>query len=155
MQEPIDYLAVVELQRALQGICQADGYYYDVRGTAVKQNPNHGTDVLAEPDRPQPVIALEVHPERRDYSSSMVTVHLPIDVHWICDSNPERDVDMLRTFFRGAADIERAVKRAEIAGASEIRVISCENNRTEDGSQVWAVVRVEIWINRTYGEPSQ
>lgn len=161
MQEPIDYLAIVNLQQALQEISQANGYYYDVRGTAVKLDPNHDTESLMALDGPRPFIVLEVKPERREYGGGgvrgVVTIFRPVTVHWVSDSDSQRDRDILQTFFRGCADVEKAVAADPTRGgyASDTRIVTCTNDRGEDGSQVWAMVDLEIWTYRHYGEPSQ
>jgi hypothetical protein len=158
--EPTDYLAIVNLQEALQGITVGAGYFYDVRGTAVKLDPNHDVTTLVEPDGPKPFIAIEVKPERREYeaggqANSVVHITRPITVHWVRDTDPTRDADILLTFFRGVADVEKAVAADPHRGghASETRVLTCALNSTEDGARVWAMVDLELWTIRTYGEP--
>jgi hypothetical protein len=155
--EPTEYLAIANLQEALQGISVGAGYFYDVRGTAVKLDPNQDVATLVEPDGPQPFIAIEVKPERREYEAGASVVHItrPITVHWVRESDPTHDEDLLRTFFRGIADVEKAVADDPSRGgyASETRVVTCTLSRDEDGSQVWAMVDLELWTIRTYGEP--
>ncbi len=157
MPEPSDYLAIVNLQEAMQAINVGAGYFYDVRGTAVKLDPNHDVAALAGVDGPRPFVVLEVQPETWDYMPAMrVKVTMPVTVHWISESDPARDENVLQTFFRGCADVERAITRDLTRGgrATDTRIVKRTNNRDADGSEVWAMVDLVIASIRTFGEPT-
>jgi hypothetical protein len=157
MPEPLDYRALVGLQQALQGISVAAGYFYDVRGTAVKLDPNHDVPELAAPDGPRPFVVLEIQPEEWEYAGAMaVKVRIPVAVHWISESNPERDHDVLQVFLRGCSDVERAIGKDVTLGnlVRDTKITRRTFERAVDGSEVWAVVQTVMVINRVFGEPA-
>lgn len=158
MPAPIDFLILANLQQALQTIAVGDGYHFDVRGTAVKMDPNQNVEELVELDDPmRPFIAIEVLPLVFEYQpAKRVKVRRPVKVHWVKESRPERDEDLLETFARGCADVEKAIAVDITRGghAIDTRITGATLNRDEDGSEVWVEIDAEVQLIRTYGEPN-
>ncbi len=157
MPEPIEYLILTNLRDALAGIRSDNGFHYDVRGTAVKLDPNQGVEELVANDGARPFILLEVLPERREYMPSLrMKVTRPVTIHWVSESVPDRDADRMQVFFRGIADVERAIVADIQRGgwALDTRIRTCTFDHALDGSQVWAAVEVDIIEqSRVYGSP--
>lgn len=156
MHEPRDYLAMVALQAALQAISVGGGYYYDVRGTFVKLDPDHGVEELIEATAARPLIFLELQPEQWEYTGAQsLKVRQPVLIHWISESRPDRDADPLQTFLRGCADVERAITRDLTLGGTvrDIKITGRLFNR-DLGSEVWAIVNTVMVIHRVFGEPT-
>jgi hypothetical protein len=155
---PIDFLILTNLQQALQGISLGEGYHFDVRGTAVKMDPNQNVEELVELDDPmRPFIAIEVLPLVFEYQPARrVKVRRPLKVHWVKDSQAERDEDLLETFAKGCADVEKAIAVDITRGgyAIDTRISRATLNRDEDGSEVWVEIDAEVLLIRTYGEPN-
>lgn len=157
MAEPIEFQIVQDVQAALRGISVGEGYHYDVRGTAVKLNPDHDVEALVADDAPRPFVVIEVTPEAFAYQPSQrVRLDMPVRVHWFNESQPEVDEDMVRMFFRGCADIEQAVAVDLTRGgrAIDTRIVRRTNSRDVEGAAVWAMVDLNIALIRTYGEPN-
>lgn len=155
--EPIEYQVLTNLQAALQGIRIGNGYHYDVRGTAVKLDPNQDVEsLIGGADAPRPFVLLEVLPERREYRPSLqIKITRPVTIHWVSESDPTRDSDRLQVFMRGCADVERAIVQDITRGglAGDTRIEKTAFDAAVDGSQVWAQIDIEILMHRTYGQP--
>lgn len=154
--EPSSYLAVVNLQAALKAIAVAGGYHHDVVDTAVKLDPDTDVEALLTPGGPRPFVVLVVAPEAREYSNAnRVGLAQPVTIHWVSESEPTDDTSRMLTFFRGCADVERAIAQDIGRGghAIDTKVITCTYNTASGGSQVWAAIDVVIHSRRVYGEP--
>lgn len=156
MPEPIEYQIVTNLQDALQSIRVANGYHFDVAATAVKLDPNQGVEDVIAPDGPRPFIVLEVTPESWQYfPAGQVRIAFPVTVHWVSESTPTDDASRLQTYLRGCADVERAIAVDPTRGnrAADTRIVKRTFETAVDGSQVWAMVEIEMAVHRTYGAP--
>jgi len=154
--EPIDYLVIRNLQTALLLMTVATGYHFDVAALAVKLDPNQDVEAIIAPEGPRPFLILEVTPETWEYvPASQVVLSLPVRIHWIADSDPTVDESFVETFFRGCADIERAIAPDHTRGghATDTRIVTRAYDTLFGGAQVWAKVDLLIRIDRTYGQP--
>ena len=158
MAEPIEWLVLQDLQTALRAIAISDGYHFDVQALAVKLDPDQKVEDLIAPGGPRPFLILQPQPDTWDYRERPAQAHiiLPITVHWISDTVQTDDDSRLRTFLRGCADIEQAIARDITRGglAVDTRIVKRELDLAVGGSQVWAMVDVEIALRRTYGAPN-
>src|SRR6266542_3463204 len=110
--EPIEYQIVLDVQAALKNIAVANGYYFDVAALEVKLDPNHDVESLIKPDGPRPFLIVEVRPDEQwEYTSkpNIATFPLPLTIHWVSDTVPTVDESRLQTYFRGCADVEKAI----------------------------------------------
>lgn len=157
MPEPIAYQIVLTLQQALQAIAVASGYHFDVAATAVKLDPNQDIESLIAPDGPRPFILLELPPQPPPeyHPAGQIRQVLPVTVHWVSDAIPTDDTSRMLTFFRGLADVERAVAVDPTRGglAVDTRIGQQSFDTAVDGAQVWAQIEIEISLHRTYGAP--
>jgi hypothetical protein len=156
MGEPLDYLILRNLQTALAAMSQANGYHYTVAGSAVKLDPNHNVDAFIAPDGPRPFVILEVKPEAREYQPSrQIVLVQPVTIHWVGESYPHIDESRMQTFFRGCADVERAIGADPTRGglAVDTRILKRTADDSTEGAQVWAVIETEIRSYRTDGQP--
>ena len=156
--DPIEYRILTHLRDTLAAITIGAGYHYDVLGTAVKLDPNQDVEMLIAPDGPRPFIVLEVKPEAWAYPESFGGLRLvvPVTVHHVNASRPEKDESRLQTYLRGCADVEQAIAVDPSRGG--LAVDTTITRRTfegaTDGSQVWALVDVTIVVRRQYGQPN-
>lgn len=153
---PTEYQIVKNLQAALQAIAMDAGYHFDVNRIAVKLDPNHDVETLAAPDGPRPFLVLEVKPDGWQYSpANRIDLSLPFTIHWLSDYVPEDDNSRLSTFFRGCADVERAIAVDITRGglARDTRIVTRRYDTTIDGTQVWAEIDVNVLTRRIYGQP--
>lgn len=156
MPEPIEYRAILALRDALKGMTVAAGYFYTVETAMVKLDPNQDVEAVIPPDALRPLVLLQVFPERWTYEhAEQLALTLPATIHWIHDSDPLVDTDRLQTFFRGCADVEKAVAANIELGAlaRDVRIVE-RTMRDLDGSEVWAMLRADIAIHREYGRPN-
>ena len=156
MPEPIEYRIVRNLQEALKTITEAGGYHYTVEGTAVKLDPNHEVDALIASGGPRPFVLLAIGDERWDFFPGLqIRLIIPVAIYWVGDFDPSLDESMLQTYFRGCADVERAIAIDVSRGglAVDTRIVKRTLDRSIDGTQVWALVDTEVWITRAYGQP--
>ena len=156
MLEPIEFLIVQDLQSALRQIATSRGYHYDVASMAVKLDPNHNVEQLIAPDGPRPYVILEVGREAWQYHPAMeLRLTLPMTVHWVSDSTPTDYDSRMQTFFRGCADVERAITQDLSRGgrATDTRIVGRTFDTAVEGAQVWAMVDLSISLLRTYGQP--
>lgn len=161
--EPNEFRIVEDLHAALKGIKKADGYHYDVAGAAVKLDPNHESEKLipgADPPfgPPRPFILLDIsQPDVFEFleRAGRARITRPFVIAWVNDSDPTDDASLLRTFFRGLADVEQAIAKDHTRGglASETRVLS-RQMREPNGGEVWALVSGDIVTHREYGAPN-
>lgn len=158
MPEPIEFRILQNLQTALLAISVAGGYHYSVAAGAVKLDPNHDVETLTPPSGPRPFIIVQLQPEAWEYRERPSQVHLvvPAIIHWFHDSDPTDDNSRLQTFLRGCADVEQAIAidLTRGGGAVDTRIVGRAIDPAIDGSQVWAMVAVEIALRRTYGVPN-
>lgn len=157
MPEPNEYLALRNLQAALQGISVAGGYYYDVAEVAVKLDPNSRIEDFVPPEGARPFILIDVQPDAfTDFSSrpTRCKITMPVHLYWINESESTVDESFLLTYFRGCADVEKAIVPNPQRGgyAFETRIVS--RMYVAKGSQVWARVEANLIFGRTYGQPS-
>lgn len=157
MSEPIEYLILTNLQEALQAIAVGAGYYHDVRGSAVKLDPNQDIEaLLVEENGSRPFVVIEVRPGTWEYMPAMqLKLTLPWAIHWISETRSDVDADRMQTFMRGVADIEKAVAADITRGGRcrDTRITKAEFDHAFEGSQVWATVEIEMTLFRTYGAP--
>jgi hypothetical protein len=154
--EPNEFRIVQNLQQALQGIAIAGGYHFDVLSTAVKLDPNCNVESLIAPGGPRPFIVIEVKPDGFTYSpAKRTTVALPLTIHWVSDSTPTDDTSRLQTFYRGLADVERAIVADVSRGgfAIDTEITKRTYSTAVDRSQVWSMTDVEVKTRRVYGQP--
>lgn len=152
--EPIEYRIVLDVQATLQAIRQADGYHYDVAATAVKLDPDQNAETLVAPGGARPFVLIEVHPETWvHHPASQVVLQMPIRLYWVYDTDPAADESLARTFFRGCADLERAIAlRPDRGGyARDTRIVN--RDYRQRGPQVWVMVDLSIQVDRTFGVP--
>jgi hypothetical protein len=155
MPEPIEYQVVRNLQAALAGIRVSDGYHFTVGATAVKLDPNVDVERLIAPDGPRPFVLIEITEDAWQYEpAEQVRLGFPITIHWVSESDPAFDESFDQTYFRGCADIERAIAKDPGRGglASDTRITG-RSYDTLGTSQVWAIVKTRITLRRTYGQP--
>lgn len=159
MPEPIEYRAIVALQALLQGI-GGSGYFYPIVDTVVKLDPNHGVDELVAANAPRPFVLMQVWPEQWRYDPhGQLVLALPVTLHHVNDSDPTRDTDRLLTYWRGCADVEKAITQGghnvDLGGlAREMRIVERTLSPDTIGSVVWAQIKTEITIDREYGKPN-
>lgn len=154
--EPTEYRIILDVQTALRAIAVANGYHFDLAALAVKLDPDQAVESLLVPDGPRPFILIEVHPDSWSYSpANRVTQVLSLTIHWVSESDGAQDESRLITFFRGCADVERAI--AKDVGrsflATDTRITKRTYNTAGGGTQVWAAIDVEITTRRVYGQP--
>ena len=157
MPEPIEYLIVRDVQTALLAATVAGGYHYGIAATAVKLDPNHKAEELVAPAGPRPYVLIEVLPDEWQYApSNDATLATKLNVHWVHDTDPTADEDLLHRFYKGCADVERALTQDISRGgrAVDTRITSRACGRETDSAQVWATVAVEIHQVRTCGAPN-
>lgn len=157
MSEPVDLLSIQDLQTALQGIRENDGYFYGVAASAVKLDPNQAVDELVVPGGARPFVLIEVRNDTMTFVEKPDGIkHLfELTIHWVSESEPTDDTDRMRVFFRGCADVEKAitVDRSRGGLAFDTLIRRRQLDTGVDGSQVWARVDVDLDIRRTYGVP--
>jgi len=161
--EPREFLVVDDMATALRAIKKSAGYHHDVEGVAVKLDPNHKVEELvpgADPPigPPRPFIVLDLsEPDEFDYATTKghVLVVRPFRIVWVNDTDPEDDASLLKTYFRGIADIEQAITQDVSRGqrAIDTRILNREM-REPEGQMVWASVVGQIRIDRPYGQPN-
>lgn len=155
MNEPLEFRIVQNLQAALRSITVANGYHYDINSLAVKLDANHDVETLIT-DQTRPFLILELRPDRYEYyPAEQMRLLMPFVVHAVNDTDPKVDNDMLRTYLRLCADVEKAIAIDESRAtlATDTRIFEREMHEL-DGQQVWAMVKGEIREHRTYGAPN-
>lgn len=154
MADPIELQIVQSLQQAMQSVTVGDGYHYDVRGTAVKLNPDHDVEPLVEEGAPRPFVTLEVTPEAWVYQpANRVKLEMPVRVHWFDETDLDGDV-LLQMAYRAYSDIERAVTRDLRRGERAVDTRITQRAAVMQGSSVWVAVDLLVTVIRTFGEAS-
>jgi hypothetical protein len=156
MPEPTEYQLLANLRDALQQITVAHGYHFDVASAAVKLDPNCNVESLIAPGGARPFIVLEVKPDSWQFSpANRAEIVLPVTIHWVSDSTPTDDTSRMLTFFRGCADVERAIAVDVGRGgfAKDTQIVQRSYETALDGAQVWAKVDVNLPLRRVYGQP--
>lgn len=161
MPEPREYRVVLALRDALAAIAVTSGHFYTVASTAIRLDPNSDVEALVAPEGPRPFVLLQVFPERWRYDPhGQLELVLPATIHWIHEADPAIATDRLRVYWRGCADVERAITadgwNVELSGlAREIRIVERTlRDELGDGAIVWAALRTEVTIDREYGKPN-
>ncbi len=154
--EPIAFRVVKNLQTALAAMSIAGDYFYDIAGIAVKLDPDVAVEALVPPGGARPFVVLDVQPDTFEIAGTKpnrATVRMPIDVHWVNDSDPTDDDSWMKTYFRGCRDVERAIAVDISRGglAFDTRVIGC--SATRRGAEVKALVPMLVTVTRVYGQP--
>jgi hypothetical protein len=154
--EPIDFRIIQNLQTALRGISTVAGYHYDIVSVAVKLDPNQDTEALVAGLGERPFVVVEVFPDTFAYQAARrVRVTTPITIHWVHDSDPTNDDSWLQVFSRGCADVEQAIAQDIRRGAlAQDTLVLSREFQTFGGSQVWAMVKTQVRVERIYGAPN-
>lgn len=157
MPEPNEYLIAKHLQTALSGIALAGGYYYDVAAMAVKMDPDVQPESLVGPDGPRPFVLLDVQPDTFEIAGTKpnrATVRQPFTVYWVHDADPTVDDSFMQLYFRGCADVERAITADISRGgrAFDTRIVG-RTARRPRGFEVWAQITALVTVTRVYGQP--
>lgn len=154
--EAVGFSVIKNLQEALQAISVAGGYHYDVEAVAVKLDPNQDVEALIGDDAKRPFLVIEVHPSVFTYQAARrVSVETPVTIHAVHDSEATDDDSWLQTFMRLCADVEKAIAiDIRRGGLATIHVVEGCEFQTFGGSQVWAMVKTRIRLERVYGTPS-
>lgn len=158
MSSPIEYAIVRDLQAALQAATVAGGYYYTIAATAVKLDPNHDAEDMVKPSGPRPFVLIEVLPDEWDYSKQNEAILVQkLALHWTHDSDPTVDEDMLLVYFRGCADVEKAITQDITRGgrAVDTKITARTPVIAAEGGKAWATLNVDIRTHREYGVPSE
>ncbi len=156
MPEAIGFSVITNLQTALQAIAVADGYHYDVEDVAVKLDPDQDVDALVGEDAKRPFLVIVVDPSVFTYQAARrVKVVMPVTIYAVHDSDPTDDDSWLQTFMRLCADVEKAIAVDIRRGgpATDHTVLGCDFD-FRGGSQVWAMVKTQIRIERVFGAPN-
>lgn len=156
MDEPIELRIVQNLQTALRDISVANGYHHDFLALAVKLDPNQDVESLIGDEGLRPFMILSLSPDAYDYfPAKQIRLLMPFVIHAVNNSDPKEDDSKLTTYLRLCADVEKAIvvdiTRGELA--TDTRIFEREMHEF-DGQQVWAMVKGEIRVHRTYGEPN-
>lgn len=154
---PIEFAIILNLQTALQAIDKADGYHHTLNSASVKLDPNGAIEQLRQSSGVRPYVLVEFSEDAFDLGEKPdgLRLELPLSVHWIHESDSADDASMLRKFFEGCADVEKAimVDRDRGGRASDTRMTTRRFNF--EGSEVWAEIGVVIPLRRQYGEPNE
>ena len=168
MTEPLDYRAFANLKAALQAIAQGAGFFYSVDDTAVKLDFDNGVEEMLAPDGPRPCVLIELRQERWEYHGAGEVLHtLPATLHWLHTPAPvsdavlgepavPQDEDRMRMFYRGCADVEKAITADTSRGGlvPDTRITDRRWNPLNGNQEVWAEIDIEMSVYRTYGVPA-
>lgn len=156
MADPIDFRIVQHLQTALRGIATGSGYHYTVASAAVKLDPNKDVEALLGASKLRPFIVLELGVDSYEYQPAQrVKVTTPVTIHLVNDSDPTDDSAWMLMWSRLCADGEQAITQDITRGglAVDTRVLS-RDFETFGGQQVWAMLKTQVTVLRTYGLPN-
>lgn len=144
------------LQAALQGISVAGGYHYDLAALTVKLDPNQDVEALLEDETKRPYIVLELAPASFEFRPALRTrLTLPVTIHAVHDADATDDDSWLKTFLSLCADIEQAMAVDITRGGLAIDTrAQTRAFQTFGGRQVWAMVNVQMLVERVYGQPN-
>lgn len=155
MPEPHEFQVVQSLQDALQTITVGGGYHYTVNPAAVLLDLDPGVEALTAPGGFRPFIVLELGEERWELVEKPFGLLLvvPWTIYWVHDMDPTNEASFLQTYYRGCADVERAIAADVNRGglATETRIVQRTPSRI--GAQVWATIDGDCRVYRTYGQP--
>ncbi len=154
---PIEFAVILNLQAALQDIDRVNGYYRTVAATSVKLDPNDAVEQMRASSGQRPYVLIEFAEDALDYAErpSGLQLVLPLTVHWIAESDATDDASLLRTFFEGCADVEKAITADLSRGGRASDTRMTVRRLTFEGSEVWAEIGVVVRLRRTYGEPNE
>ena len=157
---PIAYAIAKNVQSALRAMSTGAGYFYGVGSDAVKLDPDVNVEDMTAPNGPRPCVLVETGAMDHDFQRSRsgeVEATLPLTIHWFHDADRTSDDALLETFFRGCADVERALTQDITRGgrATDTRVTSCDLVPIGNSGICWAAIKVEIKSWRTYGAPTE
>lgn len=156
-QAPREYLILTNLRDALAAIRVGDGFYYDVRGTGVKLDPNQDVESLVAAGGPRPFALIELTDDAWSYVEKPARARIDVRavIHWVHDSDPTRDADRIQTYLQGCADVERAIVADLSRGALAIdtRIVGRSMQQLTDGAEVWASIEIVMPTIRTFGDP--
>lgn len=158
--EPREYLIVRNVQSALLAMTLAGGYHYSVQAAAVKLNPDVDVETLVGETAVRPFVLLEVLPDAwviGGTSKNRAEIKMPVRIHWVNEFTEETDEARQLMYFRGIADVERAIvldiTRGNLAFDTRIVSRALHKDPEGDGAQVWAMVDTIITVMREYGQP--
>jgi hypothetical protein len=155
--EPEEYQMLLNLQAALLAMTVASGYYFDMPPGGVKLDANAEVEKLIGENQLRPFIVLDVLPETRTYSpAKRVELVTPVNVYWVHDPADPDDATRLQTYFRGRADVERAIAQDVSRGGLAIDttiIDTAQSHGIADSSVVVAVIQVQLRRRRVYGSP--
>lgn len=173
MTEPLEFQIMVALADRFRQMAVADGYYYGVDDDAVMLDPDNGVDALVQAGeslrKVRPFVIIEpLDGETWNYEpSNQLKFVMPIAVHWVHSAVPLEDavtgvpralsdLDRLRIYWRGCADIEKAINRSNdisLGGlAIDTRIVDRKWNQQVDGQDVWAQLTVHVTSRREFGK---
>ena len=156
MSDPIEYAIVRNVQAAIGAATVAGGYHYAIAATAVKLDPNHEAEEMVAPDGPRPFVLIEVLRDAWQYNpANEAIITTSLLVHWTHDTDPTVDTSLLKTYFNGCADVERAITQDISRGglAVDTRITGRTHVITDAAGKTWATLDVEIRHYRNYGAP--
>jgi len=155
--EPTELQILLNLQAALQAIAVASGYFHDVTPSAVKLDPDFNVEAFTNANGIRPLVYLQPQPEEWRYVGmpSVLELRWPLKVHWIQSTAADTDQARAEAFYRGCADVERALTQDCTRGglAIEHRILTRNFNLANDGSTVWAEIETLVVVRRKYGQP--
>lgn len=155
--DPIEFRIIQNLQAALQAIRSEDGFHYDVQAAAVRLDPNVDIESLIGDAAQRPFVLIDAHPESWNYQpAQQLVMVMPFTVHWISEATETTDEARLQTYFRGCADVEKAIATDITRGglAFDTLITKRTLDRVVDGREVWAMVDGTIRVYREYGKPN-
>lgn len=174
MTEPLEFQIMLALQARFQQIRVADGYFYGVDDVAVLLDPDNSVEALrATVDgspRVRPFVAIEpLDGEEWNYEpANQLRFVLPMLVNWVHTAVPASDavtgVPMpppdaarLQVYWRGCADIEKALNRSNDPGlgglATDVRIVDRKwIADREVGQDVWAQLTLHVHTRREFGK---
>lgn len=156
MQVPAEYQVLTNLRDAIAAIRVGDGYYYDVRGTGVKLDPNSDVESLVAAGGPRPFVLIELTSDQWQHMPAMRSrIEVAATIHWVHDSDPTRDADRIQTYLQGCSDIEKVIIADLQRGGLVIdtRIVRRTFDTAVDGSMVWASIEIVMPTIRTFGDP--
>ena len=157
MPEPVELQILLNAQAALQAITTAAGYYLTVTPDAVKLDPDFAVESFIRASGVRPLIYLQPKPEEWRYVGmpQVLDLRWPLTVHWIQSTDASSDTARAEAFFRGCADVERALTQDVSRGglAVDHRIVTRTFNLAEDGTEVWAEIETLVIVRRRYGQP--
>ena len=154
--QPLELRIAQNLQTALRSISIANGYHHDFAALAVKLDPNQDVESLIGAEALRPFLILALSPDVYDYfPAKQIRVLMPFVIHAVNNTDPKEDDSKMANYLRLCADVETAVAVDITRGnlVTDTRIFEREMHEF-DGQQVWAMVKGEIRVHRTYGEPN-